>query len=123
MLYSEFINGTNCKDTEQNYNIYKGLELIYMNSDISKDEVYKMGKRLVNNDLTPEQKAHNAEIQEQIEELEQEIVNMQFWLDRTPYSDKQSIKYYEREIKAKKLSIKTLKSLIAYEREIRNKSK
>lgn len=113
MLYSEFINGTNCKDTEQNYNIYKGLELIYMNSDISKDEIYKIGKRLVNNDLTPEQKAHNAEIQKQIEELKQEIVNMRFWLDHTPYSDKGSIKYYEREIKSNKQRIRTLKSLIA----------
>lgn len=78
-----------------------------------KDEVYKMGKRLVNNDLTSEQKAHNAEIQKQIEELKQEIVNMRFWLDRTPYSDKGSIKYYEREIKLNKQKIRTLKSLIA----------
>lgn len=109
MLYDEFIKGTGCRDTEQNFNIYKGLELVYMNTELSKDDIYKMGKKLVNNELTAEQKEHNAEKQKQIDELQQTIENMQNWLDMTPYSDQNTIKYYKREIKQAKQQIKQLK--------------
>lgn len=110
MLYSEFLEGTKCRDTEQNRNIYKGLEIIYMNTELSKDDIYQMGKKLVNNDLTEAQKAHNAEIQRQIDQLQTEVDNMQGWLNMTPYYDQNSIKYYKREIKATKQRIKELKS-------------
>lgn len=36
MMYSEFIEGTGCKDSKKNYQIYKELEIIYMNSDCTK---------------------------------------------------------------------------------------
>lgn len=92
MLYDEFIKGIGCRDTEQNFNIYKGLELVYMNTELSKDDIYKMGKKLVN-----------------IDELQQTIENMQKWLDMTPYSEQNIIKYYKREIKQAKQQIKQLK--------------
>ena len=112
MLYSEFINGTGCRDTEQNYNIYKGLELVYMSTEISKNDIYKLGKRLVNNELKESQKVHNAQIANEMQQLMQEISNMQSWLDITPWGETESIKYYEREIKSHKQKIKQLKSLI-----------
>ena len=112
MLYSEFINGTGCRDTEQNYNIYKGLELVYMSTEISKNDIYKLGKRLVNNELTESQKVHNAEIRQQIDEVIQEVSNMQSLLNSTPYGETESIKYYEREIRSRKQTIRLLKRLI-----------
>ena len=55
MLYSEFVENTGCKENEHNYKIYKDLEVMYMNSDISKAEIYEYGKKLVDNSKSPEQ--------------------------------------------------------------------
>ena len=49
MLYSEFIENTGCKASEYNYQVYKNLEVMYMNSDISKEVIYEYGKKLVDN--------------------------------------------------------------------------
>lgn len=112
MLYSEFITGTGCRETEQNYSIYKGLELVYMNTDLSKDEIYKLGKKLVNNGLTKEQKSHNAEIRSQIDALSDVIASDQSYLDRTPFGDKETINYYKDSIRKNKREIKRLKELL-----------
>ena len=112
MLYSEFITGTGCRETEQNYSIYKGLEIIYMNTDLSKDEIYKLGKRLVNNGLTKEQQNHNAEIRSQIDALTDVIASDQAWLERTPFGDKETINYYKDSIRTNKQEIKRLKELL-----------
>ena len=73
MLYAEFIAGTGCKATEHNYKVYKDLEIMYMNSDISKEQIYEYGKKLVDNSLTAEQIALNAEIDKQISEYKDYI--------------------------------------------------
>lgn len=62
MLYDEFLVGTGCRDTEYNFQVYKDLEILYMNSDKSKEEIYEYGKKLVDNSLTEKQIAWNAEI-------------------------------------------------------------
>lgn len=80
-----------------------------MNTELNKDDIYKIGKKLVNNELTAEQKEHNTEIQKQIDKLQQTIENMQKWLDMTPYSERNTIEYYKREIKQAKRQIKQLK--------------
>ena len=51
MLYSEFIEGTGCKDNHHNFKVFQDLEVMYMNSDISKEQVYEYGKKLVKNDI------------------------------------------------------------------------
>lgn len=55
MLYSEFIEGTGCKDTKNNYQVYKNLEIMYMNSNMSKSDIYEYGKKLVDNSKTDEE--------------------------------------------------------------------
>lgn len=113
MLYSEFIEGTGCKDTEQNYNIYKGLELIYMNSELSKSDIYRMGKKLVNNDLTPEQKAFNESIQSRINELNIQLESDVKMLDYYKnIVDANMIKYYKNQIISAKRKIQELKSIL-----------
>lgn len=112
MLYNEFIENTGCRDTDQNFNIYKGLELVYMNTDLSKDEIYKLGKRLVNNGLTKEQQNHNAAIRSQIDALSDVIASDQSYLDKTPFGDKETINYYKGSIRENKRKIKRLKELL-----------
>ena len=68
MLYSEFVENTGCRDNEHNYEVYRRLEIVYMNDDsMTKEEVYEWGKKLVNNDLSEEQKAQNKKLEEEIE--------------------------------------------------------
>jgi len=72
MLYGEFIEGTGCRDNEHNYKVYKDLEIMYMNSDMSKAEIYEYGKKLVCNDKSPEALAFEAEIKDKIQRLKDE---------------------------------------------------
>ena len=73
MLYNEFIEGTGCKDNEHNYNVYKNLEIMYMNSDMSKAEIYEYGKKLVDNSKSEKQIRFEKEINEEIESLKEKI--------------------------------------------------
>lgn len=66
MLYREFIEGTGCRDNEKNYKVYKDLEIMYMNSNMSKSEIYEYGKKLVDNSKTEKELQIEAEINEQI---------------------------------------------------------
>ena len=51
MLFSEFVENVGCKENAHNFKVYQDLEIMYMNSDISKEAVYEYGKKLVNNDI------------------------------------------------------------------------
>ena len=73
MLYSEFITGTGCKDTEYNYNVYKNLEIMYMNSEMTKAQIYEYGKKLVDNSKSEKQIEFENEIKAEIESLENEL--------------------------------------------------
>ena len=55
MMYNEFINGTGCKENDHNYKVYKDLEILYMNSDLTKEQIYEYGKKLVDNSKSEEQ--------------------------------------------------------------------
>ena len=127
MLYSEFVNGTGCKDTPYNYDIYKKLECLYMNwdGDITHAEIYEMGKKLVDNSLTENQIKWNDDIDEKIRELQFDIrtftsdlerytSNYNFykehgWEENTDFWKKE-IKYVKREIRTRKQKIKELKT-------------
>lgn len=49
MMYSEFIEGTGCRQNEHNYKVFQNLEAMYINTDMSKEEIYEYGKKLVDN--------------------------------------------------------------------------
>lgn len=66
MLFSEFQQGTGCKDNEYNYKVYKDLEVMYMNSDMSKAEIYEYGKKLVDNSKTEQELELEARIKREI---------------------------------------------------------
>ena len=67
MMYSEFVKGTGCKQTEHNYKVFLDLEIMYMNSDLTKEEIYEYGKKLVDNSKTLEEVALENEIKADIE--------------------------------------------------------
>ena len=73
MLYDEFLACTGCRDNSDNYKIYKDLEILYMNSDITKEQIYEYGKKLVNNALTDAQIAWNADIDARIAKLQEQV--------------------------------------------------
>ena len=74
MMYSEFVKNTGCKETDKNYKLFKRLELIYSNDeDITKEEIYDMGRKLMDNSLSEKQEQWNAEMKAQIEEKNEEL--------------------------------------------------
>ena len=82
MMYSEFVTGTGCKENNHNYNIFIKLEELYMNSDITKEEVYEFGKKLVDNSETEEEKALREEIERKIKEHEEVFT---YWEERSKF--------------------------------------
>lgn len=81
MLYSEFIEGTGCKDNEKNYKVYKDLEIMYMNSNMSKSDIYEYGKKLVDNSKTEKELQLEQEIKEQVAEYKKYIKANKEWID------------------------------------------
>lgn len=81
MLWDEFKAGTGCRDTEYNYNVYKDLEIIYMNADKTKAEIYEMGRKLVDNSKSAEQLRFEEDIKSQIRAAREEIESNKTWID------------------------------------------
>lgn len=73
MLYSEFIKGTECRDNKHNYKVYKDLEIMYMNSNMSKQEIYEYGKKLVDNSKSEDQKRLEEVVNEDIQAYKEAI--------------------------------------------------
>lgn len=73
MLFSEFQAGTNCRDNEHNHNVYRRLEVAYMNSDLTKEEIYTMAAPLLDNSKSAEQLRLEAEIIAEIDALRAQI--------------------------------------------------
>lgn len=72
-MYSEFVAGTGCKENQHNYEVFKNLEVMYMNTEMSKAEIYEYGKKLVDNSKSPEEIALETEIKNEIEHWKNEI--------------------------------------------------
>lgn len=124
MLYEEFVEGTGCRDNADNYKVYKDLEIMYMNSEMTKQEIYEYGKKLVNNGLTEKQIAWNADIDRQIAELNEKVEyyksdidynknSIEYWknFDRDMVdSFKRSLKWDRQQLNYYKNQIRNLKS-------------
>ena len=126
MLYSEFLENTKAKDSEYNYNVYKSLEALYMNNDsMTKQDVYKAAKTLINNEPTEEEKAIDEKVKKEIEEAKKDNVYyksridlyMDFLRDEAETLDRpevikeyrETIKNYRQAIKRNVNRIKSLK--------------
>ena len=135
MMYSEFAEGTGCRDNAHNHEVFRRLEILYMESDLSKEEIYEMGKKLVDNSKSEEQLKLESEINAEIAELKEQLNTTKadidyyqreaekykgmgffevteadrWWLDTC----KSRLKYYKGEAKAIRNKIKSLKWVLA----------
>ena len=105
MMYSEFVEGTGCKDSEYNYNVFKNLEIMYMKSNLSMEEVYEHGKKHVDNSKSEAELKAEAKIKEDInvfkqyiEWIEQDVERYQGYLDNC-INTKEEVKEYKDSIK------------------------
>ena len=125
MLYSEFVENTGCRETDHNYNVYKELEIIYMNTDCTKEHIYEMGKKLVDNSKTEKELEIEAEVKEEIEACKRMIENykkdiewkntcLAEWGDDKEWAKclKSEIKYYKSQIRYQRNRINALKWVI-----------
>lgn len=115
MMYSEFVEGTGCKKNEYNYKVFRDLEIMYMNSDMTKQEIYEYGKKLVDNSKNHDQiefeEKIKSEIKEKMEQIEFAKKSIEFYKGIAGFES--SIIYYKNEIKNLKRVIKGLKWVIA----------
>lgn len=124
MMYSEFVEGTGCKDNKYNYRVFQNLEIMYMNSNMSKAEIYEYGKKLVDNSKSEEEIRFEAEIKSQIDEAKDRIdyykkeisyreSMIELWKeDNDTYmidTERRTIKYCKGEIKTLRNEINALK--------------
>lgn len=116
MLWQEFIAGTGCRDTEHNYGVYKDLEIMYMNSDMSKEKIYEYGRKLVDNSLTEAEQEHNAGIMAEIEDMKNEIKSLkESAASDAAYAKYQSPEwaaYYRACAKGKRKTVKVLQEQV-----------
>lgn len=128
MLYNEFIQGTGCRDTEKNYKVYKELEIIYMNTDCTKEHIYEMGKKLVDNSKSEKELKLERQINEEIEFHKSEIERykrvlsydkemLRIWKedgnDTMIFSSKSSVNYDKEQIRYHRNQINALKWVLA----------
>ena len=119
MLYNEFVEGTGCRDNEYNYKIYKELEIIYMSTDCSKDHIYEMGKKLVDNSKSEAELKIEAEIKAEIAEHKAQIATLKEWIRQNEETlsywkdDKEMTAFYRNPIKRWKEEIKEHRNKIS----------
>lgn len=121
MMYSEFVEGTGCRDNEHNYKVFKDLEIMYVNSDMSKAQIYEYGKKLVDNSKSQKELELEANIKEQIEaakrmieiikkDIEWEQTKLEWdWTPAEIKDIKRHIKAHKERIKEQKIRINSLK--------------
>lgn len=86
MLYTEFLSGTKAKDNANNYEVYKALEVVYMNrEELTKEDIFTAAAGLLDNSETPAEK----ELRETCEKLEKQIKEnaeaIKFWKDENKH--------------------------------------
>ena len=126
MLYSEFAENTGCRDNEHNHEVFRNLEVMYMNTDMTKAEIYEYGKKLVDNSKTERELEIEAQVNKEIAEYKEWIAwlkaeNERYTEDLNNVSNtieeeksyKASIKANNKRIKQFRNKIKALKWVLA----------
>lgn len=109
-MWNEFLEGTKCKDTPYNYQVYKDLEILYMNSDKSKSDIYEYGKKLVDNSKTDKEMAKIEELKERILKHREKLESYKRELESYKcLCMPEMVKYCRREIAKEKDTIRFLK--------------
>lgn len=119
MMYSEFLEGTGCKQNEHNYKEFTDLEVMYTNSDLTKEQIYEYGKKLVDNSKSKAELEFEAEINEWIERAKRdiewykgEIERYQSYIDAGDSTWKIDLKEAKKYLKASRGKVRTYKDLL-----------
>lgn len=101
MLYSEFVSGTGCRENAYNYDVYMKLDALYMNSDISKEDVYAFAKKIVDNSETEDEKQIRTNLEAELKAIENDI---SYFTERKNFykevmQDNETAKFLSRKIK------------------------
>lgn len=118
MLYNEFLENVKCRDNGYNYNVYKKLESLYMeNEKLTKEDVYSAGKKLVNNELSEEQKEIIKECEIAISERKGLIMYYECEISRRNHYI-ESCGLTKEEIKEERRLIKLTRGYIKEEKQV-----
>ena len=125
MLFSEFQEGTKCRDNEYNHKVYVDLEILYMHSNLTKEDIYEYGKKLVDNSKTEqelelERRIHESidEYRKQIRDLREELTMVKdFYEMETDVKEKMywrdRVRAVKKDIKHRRTKIQELKWILA----------
>lgn len=117
MLFSEFMEGTKCKNNEHNREVYKALEAVYMDrDDITKETVYKAGKLLVDNRPSEEEIRARKQVEETYKGLLDDVKD---WEDRATASNYYGMLYRESDPDYSKIQMEDAKIYKGYARQAR----
>ena len=116
MMYSEFMENTGCKDNENNYSVFKNLEVMYMNSEIEKSIIYDYGKKLVDNSKSQSEIDTENKLKKEIEDIkslisENNLIISVEKLASDIEDNTKSIKSLEEQNKEYRKRIKTIKKI------------
>jgi hypothetical protein len=114
MLYDEFVAGTGCRESDYNYQIYKELEIIYMNTDCTKEHIYEMGKKLVDNSKTEAEIEFENKINAEIADLKNQLEDFKKELDRCTgfYKENKKDAFWKKEVDWYKQMVKQTRNKI-----------
>lgn len=113
MLWREFMSGTGCKDTPHNYRVYKDLEVLYMNSAKTKEQIYEYGRKLVDNSITELEQRQIDELRQRIAKHKETLESLKKELESYKYLGmKDMVKYTRNSINMEKDKIRFCKEML-----------
>lgn len=117
MMYSEFAENVRCRDNEHNHKVFRDLEILYMNSNLSKDEIYEYGRKLVDNSKTETELALEQECKDKIvmyrDEIRKEKRELEYYKSVDPQNGRiQSCRWYIKHYQNKIWELKWVLGLV-----------
>ena len=113
MMWSEFQSGTGCKNTPYNYRVYKDLEILYMHSDRTHEEIYEYGKKLVDNSLTQQEMEQIVRYKQRIENHRQTLEDLKQNIESYKMLGMSDmVRYCKKRIRVEKDIIRGLKEVL-----------
>jgi len=74
LLFRDFVEDLGWEGTDHNYKLYKWLELLYMNDNMTnRESIYELGKKLITSDDAEAAMIYKKYIQNQIARYESQI--------------------------------------------------
>lgn len=99
MLYKEFLEGTKCTDCDENMKIFSYFEAIYMNSDCTKELIYKQAKPFLRYGFTDKELEFHEEMYREILSILKSIEYLDFERETLGYNTTDNRKYYREKLR------------------------